>query len=125
MTKSLEPSQEKASVAAAGLTLYATEGARLYLTASERTAFLKAAERADREDRTLCMTLAYSGCRLSEALALTVDRVWLCYRILAQQCWRILAHPRPLNLGSPRSDRGTWRGLESQSGFIRAASPGA
>jgi hypothetical protein len=47
---------------------------------------------------------------------------WLCYRILVQQCWRILAHLRPLNLGSPRSDRGTWRGLESQSGFVRAAS---
>src|SRR5271156_419523 len=47
---------------------------------------------------------------------------WLCYRILAQQCWRILAHPPPLNLGSPRLDRGTWSGLESQSGFVRAAS---
>src|ERR1700741_5008389 len=28
-----------------------------------------------RSVRTLCMTLAYSGCRLSEALALTADRV--------------------------------------------------
>src|SRR3978361_731039 len=49
---------------------------------------------------------------------------WLCYRILAQQCWRILAHLRPLNLGSLRLDRGTWRGLESQSGFVRASSSG-
>ena len=30
---------------------------------------------ADRQVRTLCMTLAYAGCRLSEALALTADRV--------------------------------------------------
>ena len=65
-----------------GFDIYATDGARLYLTAGERTAFLKAAERADGEDRTLCMTLAYSGCRLSEALALTVDRVDLAGGLL-------------------------------------------
>jgi integrase len=55
------------------MALYAADGARLYLTSGERAAFLKAAERADREDRTLCMTLAYAGCRLSEAQALTAD----------------------------------------------------
>jgi integrase len=64
------------------MALYAADGARLYLTAGERAAFLKAAERADREDRTLCMTLAYAGCRLSEALALTVDRVDLAAGLL-------------------------------------------
>ena len=51
--------------------LHTTEAARKYLTAGERDAFLRAAERADRSVRTLCMTLAYAGCRLSEALALT------------------------------------------------------
>jgi integrase len=55
--------------------LYTADGARKYLTAGEREAFLRAAERADRETRSLCMTLAYGGCRLSEALALTADRV--------------------------------------------------
>jgi integrase len=60
---------------AAAMGLYTADGARKYLTAGEREAFLRAAERADREARTLCMTLAYSGCRLSEALALTADRV--------------------------------------------------
>jgi integrase/recombinase XerD len=68
--------------ASAGMALYAADGARLYLTAGERAAFLKAAERADREDRTLCMTLAYAGCRLSEALALSVDRVDLAAGLL-------------------------------------------
>ena len=77
-----KPPQKTAPAATAGMTLYATDGGRLYLTAGERTAFLKAAERADREDRTLCMTLAYSGCRLSEALALTVDRVDLAAGLL-------------------------------------------
>ena len=55
--------------------LHTAGGARKYLTAGERDAFLRAAERADRAVRTLCMTLAYAGCRLSEALALTADRV--------------------------------------------------
>ena len=58
-----------------GMTLFDATGARKYLTASEHAAFLDAAERVNRDSRTLCMTLAYSGCRLSEALALTVDRV--------------------------------------------------
>ena len=55
--------------------LYTPEGARKYLTAAERDVFLAEAAQADRDIQTLCMTLAYSGCRLSEALALTVDRV--------------------------------------------------
>ena len=58
-----------------GMALHTADGARKYLTTSERDAFLRAAETADRDVRTLCMTLAYAGCRLSEALALTVDRV--------------------------------------------------
>jgi integrase/recombinase XerD len=58
-----------------GLRLYTPEGARKYITAGERAAFLRAAEQAERRVRTLCMTLAYAGCRLSEALALTADRV--------------------------------------------------
>jgi integrase len=62
--------------------LHTTTGARKYLTAEERGAFLRAAEQADRPVRTLCMTLAYSGCRLSEALALTADRVDLTAGVL-------------------------------------------
>jgi integrase/recombinase XerD len=58
-----------------GIRLYTPAGARKYVTAGERDAFLREAERADRQVRTLCMTLAYAGCRLSEALALTADRV--------------------------------------------------
>jgi integrase/recombinase XerD len=50
--------------------------------AGERDAFLRAAELADRQVRTLCMTLAYAGCRLSKALALTADRVDLAAGVL-------------------------------------------
>ncbi|MGB0697019.1 MAG: tyrosine-type recombinase/integrase [Rhodospirillaceae bacterium] len=55
--------------------LYDAQGCRLYLTLDERHAFLRAAETSERSTRTFCMTLAYSGCRISEALALTVNRV--------------------------------------------------
>lgn len=50
-------------------------GRRKYLTADERAAFLKAAEQAPQEIKTLCHVLAYTGCRISEALALTVERI--------------------------------------------------
>ena len=50
-------------------------GNRLYLTAAERAAFLIAAEKAEREVRSFCEVLHFTGCRISEALALTVSRV--------------------------------------------------
>jgi integrase len=55
--------------------LHTADRARKYLTASERDLFLKTVKRGDRDARTLCMTPAYAGCRLSEAFALTADRV--------------------------------------------------
>lgn len=55
--------------------LFDQAGNRKYLTADERKAFLKAADRAPREIRTFCHLLHFSGCRISEALALTCDRV--------------------------------------------------
>jgi integrase/recombinase XerD len=54
---------------------YDTQGHRLYLIGSERDAFRRAAEKAPREVRTYCHTLLYTGCRPSEALALTANRV--------------------------------------------------
>jgi integrase/recombinase XerD len=68
--------------APAGMQLHTLDGARKYLTAGERDLFLKTAERGDRDARTFCMTLAYAGCRLSEALALTADRVDLAAGVL-------------------------------------------
>jgi integrase/recombinase XerD len=67
---------------ATGIRLYTPDGARKYVTAGERDDFLGEAELADRQVRTLCMTLAFAGCRLSEALALTVDRVDLTAGVL-------------------------------------------
>ena len=55
--------------------LFDQRGRRLYLTTDERRAFLAAAEQAERRTRTLCFCLAYTGCRISEALELTAERV--------------------------------------------------
>jgi integrase/recombinase XerD len=52
--------------------LYGAGGQRKYLTADERRRFLLTASRVPRaEVRTLCLLLAHTGCRISEALATT------------------------------------------------------
>ena len=64
------------------MSLYDVQGHRKYLTAEERDTFLKTAELAPRDIRTLCGMLAYTGCRISEALALTADRVDLTANLI-------------------------------------------
>ena len=60
---------------AQGMQLYDAQGRRKYLTAEERRGFLAAAEKATRQVRTLCLVLAYTGCRITEALELTAQRI--------------------------------------------------
>ena len=56
--------------------LFTFDGKRKYLTADEQEKFIAAANDHERaEVRTLCLTLAYTGCRISEALALDTSRV--------------------------------------------------
>ncbi len=62
--------------------LFDSEGRRLYLTEAERRAFLAAAAKAPREVRTFCGVLHATGCRISEALALTPERVDLSGRVI-------------------------------------------
>ena len=50
--------------------LYDPNGDRLYLTASERAAFLEAARHSRRDVRSFCEVLHFTGCRISEALAI-------------------------------------------------------
>jgi site-specific recombinase XerD len=51
--------------------LYDLNGCRKYLTPAERNRFLDAANACEcTKLRTFCLTLAYSGCRISEGLAL-------------------------------------------------------
>lgn len=56
------------------IALYDNDGRRLYLSASEREKFLETAEKSSRDIRTFCSVLAHTGCRISEALALTPKR---------------------------------------------------
>jgi integrase/recombinase XerD len=55
--------------------LFDAAGQRKYLTPAQRQQFLRAAEKAPGEVFTFCGTLAHTGCRISEALALTGMRV--------------------------------------------------
>jgi integrase len=55
--------------------LFTVSGQRKYLTAGERARFLEAAHGARPALCTLCLTLAWTGCRISEALALTPDSI--------------------------------------------------
>ena len=55
--------------------LYDLQGNRLYLTKAERDAFLKAAAKASRDVRSFCEVLHFTGCRISEALALTPKQI--------------------------------------------------
>lgn len=55
--------------------LFDADGQRLYLCGSEGQRFLEAAARADPRTGALCRLLAYTGCRISEALAVTPRRL--------------------------------------------------
>ena len=57
------------------LALRDSTGARKYVTEGERQDFLAAASQDRPAVRALCMTLAYTGCRLSEALELNASRI--------------------------------------------------
>lgn len=65
------------------LCLHTGTGARKYLDASERTCFIQAALAAPISLRLLCLTLAHTGCRVSEALALTPDSLRVSEGVIA------------------------------------------
>lgn len=56
--------------------LFTSEGGRKYLTAEELVQFIAVANAQERaEVRSFCLVLAHTGCRISEALALTAMSV--------------------------------------------------
>src|ERR1700730_5454003 len=57
------------------------KGERLYFTEEQRKALLGAAAKAPREVRSFCSGLCYTGCRISEALALTAKRIALSVKV--------------------------------------------
>jgi integrase/recombinase XerD len=58
-----------------GVSLYDSRGSRKYLTSSERRAVATVALRAAPPILTFCLTLLYTGARVSEVLALTPGRI--------------------------------------------------
>lgn len=56
---------------------------RLYINAPERERFLAAAAGMANAPRSFCLTLAYTGCRISEALALTPVCIQLETHVIA------------------------------------------
>jgi integrase/recombinase XerD len=65
-----------------GVRLFDGQGRRLYVPDDERKAFLAAARIAPREVRCFCGVLHYTGCRISEALALTPKAIDLSTRFI-------------------------------------------
>jgi integrase len=57
------------------ITLYDGRGRRKYLTSAERRAFAVAAARSAPAIQTFCLTLLYTGARVSELLALTPENI--------------------------------------------------
>lgn len=56
--------------------LYSSAGQRKYLNETERTRFIAAALECPRPElRTFCLVLAYTGCRISEALEVIAARI--------------------------------------------------
>jgi len=55
--------------------LFDAKGQRKYLTSAERAAFIAAAFKVDPNASSFCLTLAFTGARISEVLALTPDRL--------------------------------------------------
>lgn len=55
--------------------IFNAHGNRKYLTLKERERFIDACLVLDEKEQAFCLTLAYSGCRLSEALACTPTQI--------------------------------------------------
>jgi integrase len=58
-----------------GTSLFGPNGGRKYLNAAERQRFVQSARNASPEVRLFCFVLRWSGCRISEVLALTAAAI--------------------------------------------------
>lgn len=78
---SLQELSDGEKVKTSSSALYDQTGRRKYLTSKERNSFLKAARALPDYERTFCLTLAYTGARISELLQLSsrhIDRSARC-----------------------------------------------
>ncbi len=80
----------KQSTSASEMRLFTNDNRRLYLNQSERASFIRTAAAAPTEMRLFCLTLAYTGCRLSEARYLRredlqLDECLICFQTLKRR----------------------------------------
>ncbi len=66
--------------------VYDTNGRRKYLTLDERRRFLEMAVASPPDVHTFCATLAFTGARISEVLALTPERIDLTEELIVIEC---------------------------------------
>src|SRR4029077_14752831 len=83
--------------------LFDGSGRRKYLAGDECRRFLLSADGADPKTRILCYLLAFTGCRISEALALTpqqldVETQRVVFRTLKRRKITFRAVPVPVSL---------------------------
>src|SRR5690606_28780557 len=105
--------------------LYDEGNQRLYINAAERDRFLRAADAAPPQIAAFALTLLHTGCRISEALPLTVGAVQPERRVITFRTLKRRAHhyrevPVPpqlierlnalIDLGRASPDRLLWPG---------------
>jgi len=83
--------------------LFDGEGRRKYLCESEGKRFLNAAAKTDEQTHLFCLLLTYTGCRLSEALQVTPNRLdmdsgHVIFRTLKRRKCTFRAVPVPMDL---------------------------
>jgi len=84
--------------------LFTSEGERKYLTTEELDRFLAAANAQERSEvRSFCLVLAHTGCRISEALALTPRSLDLREQTITFQTLKQREHTRYRSVPVPAS----------------------
>jgi site-specific recombinase XerD len=82
--------------------LYCADGQRKYIAPAERERFISAALACPRQElRSLCLTLVYTGCRISEALALCAgsietDDAFIAIRSLKKRSRTVIVREVPI-----------------------------
>ena len=114
------------------MSLYDARGGGCISPEDERHVFLAAAAKAPREVRTFCGVLHATGCRISEALALTPERIDLSGRVIVFESLKKREARRvPRRAGAARVRRrarpGAWhpRGAAARPGPKRRCGRGA
>ena len=82
--------------------IFSGSGERLYLTESERHRFLASAVEESRENRVFCSVLHYTGCRPSEALELTAEKISLTEKVIVFRSLKKRKHDRQGNIKLPQ-----------------------